>query len=176
MEQLKAAVRFLQSFVRREWSLQDYPLRVMHRSAEPLGRLKPYTWTVQVINWWHMRGDGYSREEAFERLREAFLRHKAKEGLPRPGRGHALKVEFAATTVVDSHSDVVRDLLERVIGLDPDGCLVTDESSLWDFHDGESNEALLRKISLLYGVDVSGVNPPTLARIAVRIKEARGTS
>jgi hypothetical protein len=49
--------------------------------------------------------------------------------------------------------------------------LVTDESSLWDFHDEETNAEYFRKISLLYGVDVSGVEPPTLARIAVRLCE-----
>jgi hypothetical protein len=121
-----------------------------------------------------MRGDGFTREEAFRELETRFAAFRRDNPLPRPGRGAPLKVELASTTTIDEHHDLVRDLLERVVGMDPDQCLVTDESSLWDFHDGETNEPYVRKIALLYGVDVSGLEPPTLASICQRIKENRG--
>ena len=66
---------------------------------------------------------------------------------------------------------IVRDLLQRVLHINPDECFVTDESSLWDFHTGNDNQDYIRRIALLYEVDVSDLDPPTLVAIARRIHE-----
>jgi len=175
MNQLRALAKFVKSFFKSEWELSDYPLRVLHRpEVEPSGRRRPYSWTAQVINWWHMRGDGHTREEALLELERRFTAFKIGNPLPRPGRRARLKVEIASSAVVDEHQELVADLLERVIGMSPRECLVTDESSLWDFHDGETNEPYVRKIALLYGVDVSDVEPLTLAAICQKIREDGG--
>jgi hypothetical protein len=165
----------VKSFSKSEWELSDYPIRVLHRpEVQPLGRRRPYSWTAQIINWWHMRGDGHTREEAVLQLERRFTAFKIGNPLPRPGRGAPLKVEMASSAVVDEHQDLVADLLERVIGINPSDCLVTDESSLWDFHDGDTNEPYVRKIALLYAVDVSDVEPPTVAAICQKIREHGG--
>ena len=175
MDQIRAAMKFLGSFGKRDWCLEDYPVRVLHRpSAESGGRRRAYSWTAQIINWWHMRGDGFTQDQALQHLADRFRAFKASSALPRPGRGVPPRIELAATTVVDEHRDLVRDLVQRVIGLNPGDCLVTDESSLWDFHDGDGNAEYCRKIALLYGVDVSGVEPPTLAGICRKIREHQG--
>jgi hypothetical protein len=173
MDQVRAAGAFVSSFFKDTWSLRDYPVRIRHRPGGQIGRLKPFEWTAHVINWWHMRGDGHSRDEALAALQERFSRFQSANPLPRPGRGAALKVEMAASGVVEANADLVDDILERVLGCVPSDCLVTDESSLWDFHSGESNQEYFGKIAILYGVDVSDINPPTLAAIAARIHRDR---
>lgn len=176
MDQVRAVGRFVASFFKDSWSLEDYPVRVLHRPIDPAeerGRLKPFAWTAQIVNWWHMRGDGHTREEALAALQEHFARFRAANPLPRPGRGAALKVEMAPSGVVEANAEIVGDILERVLGFAPSDCLVTDESSLWDFHNGEDNQEYFRKIAILYGVDVSGIDPPRLAAIAERIRRER---
>jgi len=172
MDQVRAIGRFVASFFKDSWSLDDYPVRILHQPGDPakkLGRLKPFAWTAQVVNWWHMRGDGHTRDEAFAALQERFSRFREANPLPRPGRGAALKIEIAPSGVVEANAELVDDILERVIGLAPGDCLVTDESSLSDFHTDEDNQEYFRKIAILYGVDVSDIDPPTLAAIAARI-------
>jgi len=162
MDQVRALGKFIASFFKDRWSLQDYPIRFLERTPGPGGgRRKACTWTAQIVNWWHMRGDAFSRDDALARLGENFARFRAANNLPRPGRGAPLRIEFAATAIVDANAAMVSDILERVLGFRPGECLVTDESSLWDFHDGETNDDYVRRIALLYGVDVSDVDPPT---------------
>jgi hypothetical protein len=48
--------------------------------------------------------------------------------------------------------------------------LVTDESSLWDFHSEETNEEYHRKIMEVYGTDVSDIESGNLVRIFERIR------
>jgi hypothetical protein len=69
----------------------------------------------------------------------------------------------------------VNDLLERVMHLSPGDCLITDESSLWDFHTDETNDDYFRRISLIYGIDARHVEPPTLVAISELIAKSRGS-
>jgi len=173
-DQIKALWRLLLSLRKRDWDLDDYPLRVTDRGlVEPVGRLKPYRWTVQIVNWLHMRGDGDTLDAALAGLRQELERHRQEVGsLPRPGTGHALQLPFAPTEQVEAHYDTIADIVRRVFDMDPGDCFVSDESTLWNFHDGESNEEYHKKIAELYGVDVSDIEPPTLAAIAQRIDES----
>jgi hypothetical protein len=173
--QAKALGKFVQSFHTREWDVDDYPLQVIDRGhVESLGRLKGFRWTVQIINWLHMRGDADTKDAAFEELRQQLERHRTETGsLPRPGTGRKMELKFAASERVEANSDLVADIVRRVIGMEPEDCFVSDESTLWDFHHGEDNAAYHRKIILLYGVDVSDIEPPTLAAIAERIRQQR---
>jgi hypothetical protein len=176
MEQLRAVGKLVASLLKSSWSLDDYPIRVIHRPGRPgedHGRLVPFEWTAQIVNWWHMRGDGHSREEALAALQEHFVRFLAENPLPRPGRGAPFKIEMAPSAVVEANAAIVADLLERVLGFAPGTCLVTDQSSLWDFHSGKDNQEYFRKIAILYGVDVSDIDPPTLGAIAERIDRER---
>ena len=61
---------------------------------------------------------------------------KAKEGkkLPRPGTH--VEIEFASRDRVDAHAELAEDFIRRVLNLD--WAFVSDESSLWDFHQGST--------------------------------------
>jgi hypothetical protein len=63
--------------------------------------------------------------------------------------------------------------VRRILDLNLDECFISDESSLWDFHNDETNEAYYRKIVLLYNVDVAQVEGAKLGQILETISNAR---
>ncbi len=158
---------------KHEWTMEDYPIRVwLQPVTEPSdkSRLQTLRWTASVINWPGMSGSAKSRLGALEELRKNFDRFKAtKPGLPRPGT--KVPVEFATRERVGKHSDLAKDFVKRV--LDLEWAWISDESSLWDFHDDETNESLTDKIRRIYGVDVSDISSGNLADIFDRIQEYR---
>ena len=174
-DQAKAFQKFVLSFLKHDWTLDDYPLRVTDRGpVESEGRLKPSRWTAQIVNWLHMRGDADTREGALVELQHRLEEHLRERGtLPRPGTGRKLELKFATTERVDANYVLVADVVRRVIGMEPEQCFVSDESILWDFHHEEDNGEYIRKIVLLYNVDVSDLDPPFLWAIAERIGERR---
>jgi hypothetical protein len=84
-----------------------------------------------------------------------------------------LKFELASTVEVDKFESVASDFFPRIFDMDRNFCLITDESSLWDFHSEELNEPFYSKILEAYGIDVSDVERGNLAKIFRRITEAR---
>jgi len=172
-DQAKALQKFVLSFRKRRWTIDDYPLRVTNNGpVEAQGRFKPFRWTVQVINWLQMRGDADTREGAFLELQRKLDRYVGDRGnLPRPGTRRKLEITFAATDRVEANRDLVADIVRRVIGMEFENCFVSDESTLWDFHVSEDNVEFVRKILLLYHVDVSDLDPPFLWAIAERIRD-----
>lgn len=176
-DQAKALQTFVFSFRKHEWTIGDYPLKVTdHGPVEAKGRLKSFRWTAQIINWLHMRGDADTRQGALLDLQDRLDGHLRERGsLPRPGTGRKLEVKFAAAERVEANHDLVADVVRRVIGMEPENCFVSDESTLWDFHHGDNNAEYIRKILLLYNVDVSDLDPPFLWAIAERIDERRAS-
>ena len=53
--------------------------------------------------------------------------------------------------------------------LNLDWAWVSDESSLWDFHAADDNQALIAKIQEIYGVGVSDIESAKLCEIFKRI-------
>ena len=88
-----------------------------------------------------------------------------------PGQGK--KVELASTIEIDRFESVAPEFFERILDMDYNDCLITDESSLWDFHTERSNEPFYSKILEVYGINVSDVESGNLARIFQRIVEAK---
>jgi hypothetical protein len=81
----------------------------------------------------HARG-GYSREEALEDLRKRFGGFKAANPLPRPGTGVELKIAFAPSDPLDRHRQTAEELIESLFGIPPSDSFLSDDSTLWDFH------------------------------------------
>ena len=175
LDHARALGKFVLSFRKRAWTINDYPVKVTDRGAvEPMGRLQPFRWTAQIINWLHMRGDADTRESALLELQRRLDEHVREQGsLPRPGTGRELEIKFAAAERIEANYELVAEILRRVIGMEPENSFVSDESTLWDFHQGEDNAEYFRKILLVYGVDVSDVEPPFLWVIAERIAKHR---
>jgi len=74
---------------------------------------------------------------------------------------------------VDKFESIIPDFFERILDMDRNDCLITDESSLWDFHTEGSNAPFYSKILEAYGIDVSDVEKGNLAKIFQRIMDAR---
>jgi hypothetical protein len=174
MDKLRAAAKFLLSFLKRDWEIDDYPIRIRFQKvdlSQATARRKPIPWIAQVVNWWALSGHGQSKAEALDDLRSKFQARKAKGvRLPRPGT--KVPLEFASTVEADRLRDIGRDFLARVLDLNPDECFISDESSLWDFHDQETNDVLYEKIRNIYGVDVSAIEGANLCAIFRKIGAA----
>jgi hypothetical protein len=173
MDKLRAALKFLLAFLKRDWEIEDYPIRFRFQKADMSGatsRRKLIPWIAQVVNWWALSGHGNTKADAYADLRSKFQARKAKGGrLPRPGT--KVPIEFASTLEVDRLKGIGRDFLARVLDLDPDKCFISDESSLWDFHYQATNAALYEKIQDIYGVDVSDIKGAKLCAIFCKIEK-----
>ncbi|HWC99151.1 MAG TPA: hypothetical protein VG456_20465 [Candidatus Sulfopaludibacter sp.] len=121
-----------------------------------------------------MPGGGDTPEDAIQELSRNFEaaaadKRRNRIRLPRPGT--SVPIQFAPQEQVNTHADLVNDFVRQVLGLD--WAWVSDESTLWDFHSGESNAALQGKIRDVYGVDVSDIESGNLAQILDRIATKR---
>ena len=175
MQALKAFFKRILSYRKRAWNFHDYPVRTaeyVQSNSSQDARWKPVRWSAQIVNWWQMHGHGETREEALSNLEACFRQYQAaNEQLPRPGTSAPL--QFASADLIQKHEGLAREFLERILNLNPDECFISDESSLWDFHNQETNEAYYNKIALLYDVDVSRVEGAKLGQILETIARAR---
>lgn len=173
MNTLRALIKRIASYGKSKWVLNDYPIRIKHQNpndGELGGRLQPIPWTAQIINWWQMAGYGNTKEGALENLRinfENFRQNNSK--LPRPGTG--LPIEFASADLVSQYDNFAKDFFDKILTFNYDDCIISDESSLWDFHSEESNTEYFKKIKPEYGVDVSDIENGNLALIFKRINQ-----
>lgn len=76
-------------------------------------------------------------------------------------------LEFARRERVSARPELAEDFTRRVLNLD--WAFISDESSLWDFHEDLTNEALTARIKEIYGVDVSDIESAKLPDILERI-------
>jgi len=77
------------------------------------------------------------------------------------------RLEFAPRMRVSAHPELTKDFTRRVLNLD--WAFISDESSLWDFHEDLTNEALTARIKEIYGVDVTDIESAKLPEILDRI-------
>jgi len=172
--QIRAGFKYLTSFLKTEWTINDYPLRFRHftttRQDDRNPRLKQFSWSAQIINWWQMHGGGETKEAALTDLKAKFQIAKEQSGsLPRPGTG--LPVEFASTDQINLHWNIAEDFFNRVLNQNYGDCWISDESSLWDFHSEESNDHLNKRVWECYRVDISDIEDGNLVKIFQRIED-----
>lgn len=178
-EKLLALWKFCMSFRKYDWEAGDYPVVVREQAVEN-GSGPSHSQSVQsrylarIVNWWVMTGGGETPTQARADLVDRFHRIKKTrlskgKGMPRPGT--KVPVEFASSNRVSADPELRDDFIQRV--LDLDWAFVSDETTLWDFHTENSNEALNAKIKAMYGVDVSDLESGNLAEILDRIAARR---
>ena len=169
--QARALHKRLTSHFKSEWMIDDYPIRTKHFPTEGRsnsGRRKHVPWVALVINWPGLAGTGDTKREALEQLKSNFENHKnSGKKLPRPGVH--VPVEFGSRVRLEHHSDLEKDFVSRVLCLP--WAFLSDESSLWDFHDEATNDSFLVRIRSIYGVDVSDIESGNLADIFDRIAD-----
>ena len=172
IELVKSRTKYVASFLKSHWGLDDYPIRIKHQKIEDSEsghRFVLIPWVVQIINWWTMSGHGNTKEEALSELRNKFEKFKAQNKLPRPGTKMPMQIEVAPSTEIDQYEHIAVNFFQKILNLDYYECLITDESSLWDFHGEETNDHLHKRISAVYEVDVSDIESGNLVEIFKRI-------
>jgi hypothetical protein len=167
-------MRFMSIF-NRDWTTDHYPIRLrFHPPLEPVkssGR-KYFTWSTVVINWPGMMGAGNTKQEALADLRKICENFNASGRTP-PRPGVRVPIEFASSSRLDMHAESRADFTRRVLELP--WAFLSDESSLTDFHEDETNDVLVEKIRTVYGVDVSDIPDGNLADIFERIAKFKVT-
>jgi hypothetical protein len=168
--QIRAVRKFISSFGKRVWTVEDYPIVIRHRErSRHLGaRFIHYPWSAHVINWWHMRGDAATMDLAIEDLRKKLSDHDPQE-LPRPGTGRPLEISYASQEQITKLEHIAEKFFPAILDMAYEDCLITDESSLWDFHGDETNDEYYRRILDQYTVDVSDIQSGNLVEILRRI-------
>jgi len=125
---------------------------------------------VARILKWSLPGGGDTPEAAVQELAanfEAVAEDRRRKGIRLPRPGTAVPIQFAPQDRVTAHPELVEDFVHQVLGLD--WAWMSDESSLWDFHSGDTNADLQTKIREIYGVDVSDIESGNVAEILDRI-------
>jgi len=87
-----------------------------------------------------------------------------------------LKIEFASTKKISQYEEIAAEFLESIFNMTRCDCLISDESSLWDFRTDQSKKAIWRRIQATYGLDVRDVADGNLATIFKRIDWQRRQS
>jgi len=170
---LIAAWKMFLSLFKTDWDLFDYPIVFRAHAVDPAyanTRLKWHLFTASIVNWWVMGGGGETKQEALQDLEKTFARRKADmavAGKPLPRPGVHVPIEFASQQEIGAYPELADDFVQRVLNLD--WAWISDESSLWDFHEGADNGALIARIREVYGVDVSDIESGRLSEILQRI-------
>lgn len=79
-----------------------------------------------------------------------------------------MKFECAPPSGVDMHQTLAEDFMKRILDLDSEECLITDESSVFDFVDF-TEEELKGRILEAYNLDISEIKSGNLLEIFRRI-------
>jgi hypothetical protein len=169
----RIAFAWARSFLKRDWTIESYPLRARHFDQSGYTgseRLRPVEWSVRVLRWTGMQGHGATREAASVNLQENFVRFRLRgEPLPRPGSYKP--IEFASAEKLEGYREIEEDFVRHI--LDVEWAFLSDESSLWDFSGDDTLAELYGRISNRYGVDVSGIEGANLVAIFDRIRRSK---
>lgn len=167
-----ALLKYLASFFKRDWTIDDYPVRIWQYDANTpsFGPFKPGAWQAQIVHWWLMAGIGSTRDEAIAELNEAFNEYRRQYGtVPRPGTRVGM---FASTNEIDQYSTIARDFFQEILEMDFDTCFVSDESDLWDFPNTSDKARVLELVKQTYQVDISDIETGNLVQIFQRLDES----
>ncbi len=169
---LRRAYKYLTSFLKKDWSFNDYPIRIVQQKIpESEGQFKTIPWTVNVIWWFRISGHGDTKEEALTQARQAFDDYKKENNtLPRPGT--RVPFQIASTDKIDKHDNLFDDFNNKILGFNGP-VFVSDESSLWDFCMDDTLDEYFDKILHVYHVDVKNVEGANLVKILNKISEYR---
>lgn len=164
---IKIFIKFLLSFLKKEWNINDYPLRYRKQNnADENSR-----WHVQIINWWVISGLGNTKQAAKKDLGKNYeAAIKGKGYKPRPGT--EVPLEFASAESVDDNYELLEDFIEKILGFKKDSpVFISDLSSLYDFSMSDPVEKYFQRIEDVYKLDLRHIEDGNIARIMEAIKK-----
>ena len=164
------------SYRKDQWTFDDYPTVVRKQSFDgvPDDMDHESRYWARILGW-RIDETAPTKTEALTKLRKLYeirrqLRIENGESIPRPSA--KVPIQFASRERIKAHEELAGDFIHRVLQLE--WALITDESSLWDFTDGQSIKESQDRIFLIYGVAVYDVEGGNMAAIIQRIATERG--
>lgn len=160
------------SYRKNDWELSDYPISILEQEFDSelkAPRFTQHRYVARIIGW-YAAGSGDTREGALSALENEFAAAKQRaleSGAPLCRPGVQAPVKFASQERIQLHAALSEDFIHRALELP--WAFISDESSLWDFHDGDTNRSYYAKIKEVYGVDVSDIESGNVAEILERI-------
>src|SRR3989339_317764 len=149
MRQIKAKIKYLLSFFKRNWTFEDYPHETW---INPNAEQEDVKFGAKFTNWSTFVAHGNSVTEAIENLRNNLLEYGKGNRLPRPGSKDP--IQFEDSVRIEKYERIAVDFFDKIIGINYYDCFISDMSSLFDFD--LDNEEIMRKIKEEYGVEPSG--------------------
>lgn len=180
---MQAMLKYLASFLKKDWELTDYPIQVREFDTTPLPidfskshPMQPVRWMVRIPNWLRMTGSGQTKEETWANLQSKFEEYKG-EGLQLPRPGTKVPLQIAPYEKVERMGATAEAFFRQVLNMDYSNIMITDSSSLWHFP-MEDEELVLAKIRDIFGIEISVSDDGNLAQIfeAIESKQAEGRS
>ncbi len=168
-EQLYACWKRILSYTKRNWNIDDYPLRFRHQEMPSqqyaLGEAKE--WFVQVINWWTLAGIGNTKEEARQDLINNYRNYLKEYTAPRPGV--RVPVHYADTSRIDALEEIAVGFFEKILHINYYNCFISDQSSIFDF--GKDEVETLRQINTIYKLGLPELGDGNIVRILELIRK-----
>ena len=164
---LNRTVKYLASFFKREWVLDDYPVRTT-RQSNPNSDPSVPSWVASVEGW-TIIGTGDSEVDAQADLLSHFESYRSQNVLPRPGT--RVPVSFEASVELDRHGELAYEFVEAMVGVRP--FFMSDVSSLSDFEGVTPMSEVHAKILAAYGVDSAGFEADPLWKLLDAVVAAR---
>lgn len=169
MPSLSRLSKYLASFFKRSWNLEDYPLVL--RQQESLNEGQPVPPWVATIDGWHLTGLGETSDTAIQDLRSRFEAYRAENTLPRPGT--KVPLQFAGASELDRHGEFAYEFIEHHVGVRP--FFMSDGTTLADFDGVTPMEDVHASIRDRYGVESEPFETEPLWMLLDSVKSARGS-
>ena len=146
MSNLKANIKYLKSFLKKDWEFKDYPLETLHNTeAEDI----TFSYRAKLTLWWNLVAFESTESQAVSNLKKEFLNFKKENAnLPRPGA--KVPIRFSERTKVEKYEAIAIDFFDKIIGISFHDCFISDFSTLFDFD--LENEVVLKNIEKEYGI------------------------
>jgi hypothetical protein len=169
---LLIALKWLLSYLRKDWELNDYPIRLRAQHNVP----DEIAWHARVLNWLGPTGLGSTQEQALSDLHANLRlareeRARNNQAMPRPGE--KVPLQFASAVSVDADPALLDDFIENILGISPSGIFISDLSSLGDFGIVEDVEVLKQRIFDRYEIEITEPETVLVADILERVRASR---
>lgn len=146
MNQLKAKIKYLKSFLKSEWDFNDYPLETWKNPNSEQNNLK---YGAKFTNWWSLVAHGETENKAVENLKKHLTDFKNNNTeIPRPGAN--VPLEYTESDRIEKNEHIAVEFFDKIIGINFYDCFISDLSSLHDFD--LVNEQTLEKIESVFGI------------------------
>lgn len=167
MNSFRVLIKWLLSFTKSKWVLNDYPIKTWEN---PNAGEDKCAFGAGIINWSFMVGHGETPEKAIKALEARFkLRKENNPDLPRPGS--QVPIKYASTEKIDKYREIAVDFFKRVLNQDYNKGFYSDGASLSPFEGPDEEkgkivkEEIIRRTLSVYGVDITNIYDEPLYKI-----------